>query len=202
MDAPRTKGQSFSPGSYHHLGLKISLIYIASSSSPIHRLQFLPESHRVATAPHSLQPPPRAISRHLRQRPSSRLSLVPRTRTPRRALVVPFTEALIVVPFVRALVVVTVASSSSRDHLRPSSSSSTLVVLVSNSVCLSVCLFVDFICVCVCSDRRPWRGSRGTGRPWSTALEDFEHVWFMPSPCRTPAPCPRVLPRTAQSSDF
>ena len=67
------------------------------------------------------------------------LSPVPRARTPRRALVVPFTGALVVVPFVRALVVVPVASSSSRDHLWPSSSSSTLVVLVSNSVCMSVC---------------------------------------------------------------
>ena len=40
----------------------------------------------------------------------------------------------------------------------------------------------------MCSDRRrPWRGSRpGNGaRPWSTALEDFEHVWFVPSPCHS-----------------
>ena len=61
---------------------------------------------------------------------SPALSPVPRARTPRRALVVPFTGALVVVP---------VASSSLRDHLRPSSSSSTLVVLVSNNVCMSVC---------------------------------------------------------------
>ena len=68
------------------------------------------------------------------------LSPVPRARTPHRALVVPFTGALIVVPFVRALVVVPVASSSSRDHLRPFSSSSTLVVLVSVLI-----LIVDLI---------------------------------------------------------
>ena len=40
----------------------------------------------------------------------------------------------------------------------------------------------------MCSDRRrPWRGSRpGNGaRPWSTALEDFGRVWFMPSPCHS-----------------
>ena len=61
---------------------------------------------------------------------SPALSPVPRARTPRRALVVPFTGALVVVPFVRALVVVLVASSSSRDHLRPSSSSSSATVCV------------------------------------------------------------------------
>ena len=79
--------------------------------------------------------------RHRRSSSSSSpaLSSAPRARTPRRALVVPFTGALVVVPFVGALIVIPVASSSSRDHLRPSSSSSTLVILVSNSVCMSVC---------------------------------------------------------------
>ena len=53
---------------------------------------------------------------------SSALSPAPCTRTPRRALVVPFTGVLVIVPFVRALVVVPIAVrsySSSRDHLWP-----------------------------------------------------------------------------------
>jgi len=83
-------------------------------------------------SPRSDLDPPRS---HRRRRSSSSsspaLSPAPRARTPRRALVVPFTGALVVVPFVRALVVVPVASSLSRDHLRPFSSSSTLVVLIS-----------------------------------------------------------------------
>ena len=72
---------------------------------------------------------------HHRRRSSSSssaaLSPAPRARTPRRALVVPFTGALVIVPFVKALVVVPFvialvvipvaarSSSSLRDHLRP-----------------------------------------------------------------------------------
>ena len=90
---------------------------------------------------------------------------------PRRALVVPFTGALVVVPFVRALIVVPVASSSSRDHLRPSSSSSTLVVLVSNSVCMSVCNSICRFYLCMCVLGPTAAMEREQAREWGAALE-------------------------------